>query len=126
MPDFIPGVGIMTFPSVNAIGGALAIIGLGAVVYFGAQSERPVALPPPLTHEDLAPKAVAPPAPPAPAAQVAPIVKKPPLKFRTVKKMDCSWVPAVTKNYSKDQITAAAQQYGLSPAQVSALRACLN
>ena len=119
----------MPVPSLNAIGGTFAVLGLAAIFYF-AQDTRPVALPPPLTHEDLAPKAVAPPAPlsitpPAPT-QVAPVVRKPPLKFHTVKKMDCSWVPAVTKNYTKEQITAAAQQYGLSPAQVSALRACLN
>lgn len=114
----------MTFPSVNAIGGTIAVIALGTVLYFGATQ---AACPPLAPAAVVAPTAVAPPAPvvksePAPVA--AP--KKRPLAFRTVKKMDCSWVPAVTKQYTKAQVISAADQYGLFPAQVAALRSCLN
>jgi hypothetical protein len=120
----------MTSPSLNAVGGTAAVIALAVVLYFGATH---AACPP-----DVAPKpataVVTTTVTPVPAPAVAPPMQivpkatpvKPPIKFRKVTKMDCSWVPAITKNYSKEQITAAAQQYGLSPAQVSALRACLN
>jgi hypothetical protein len=59
--------------------------------------------------------------PPKPVPEV-----KPPLKFRTVPTMNCDWVPEVERTYSKDQIVSAAEGYGASPDQLSALRACLK
>jgi len=119
----------MPVPSLNAIGGTFAVLGLAAVVYFGAAQACPPSTPPKPATAVVTTTVTPTPAPAvAPPTQIAPKIApvKPPLKFRKVTKMDCSWVPAVTKNYTKEQITAAAQQYGLPPAQVSALRACLN
>ena len=112
----------MAVPSLNSIGGIFAVLGLAAVIYFGAHAAD---CPPLAPATVVTPAAVAPPVVKDVAPTPAP-PKKRPLTFRTVKKMDCNWVPAVTKNYSKEQITSAAQQYGLSTAQVLALRACLK
>lgn len=122
----------MPVPSLNVVGGITAVAALAAVFYFGVghrDAPAPALVPTHVTAPAPA-HVTAPAAPP-----VAPVVppsekkvepKKAPLKFRTVTKMDCDWVPAVTKDYSKKQITDAAEGYGLTPAQVSALRSCLK
>lgn len=105
-------------PSVNAIGGTLSIVALAVVFYLGTPPTVPITVPAPA-------QVLQPPVP-------VPLVKKPSVYHRVVKdgKIDgavkCKWVPKVAYLFSKDRVLAAAKEYGLSPAQISALRACLN
>jgi hypothetical protein len=111
----------MTKPSVNVIGGVIAVIALGAVLYFGAHAPPTVSTVAPISE----PQVLKPPV-------VPPLVKKP-TAYRRVHKggkidgaIKCKSVPQVAHQFSKDQVLAAAKEYGLSPAQISALRVCLN
>lgn len=111
----------MTKLSVNAIGGAIAVVALGAVLYFGAHAPPTVSTVAPVSE----PQVLKPPVLP-------PLVEKPTHYRRVLKggkvdgKINCKAVPAVAHQFSKDQVLAAAKEYGLSPAQISALRVCLN
>jgi len=108
-----PGA-VMQVPSINIIGGALAVAALGAVIYFGAQATPT----PTVSTVATAPATpvLKPPVVPAPAK----VVKKRPTQ------KNCNWVPVIAKAHDKELVLTAAAQYGLSPAQLSALRACLN
>ena len=112
----------MTKLSVNAIGGAIAVIALGALFYFGAQTPPTVSTLAPVSEPQVLKPPVVPP----------PLVRKP-TTYRQVRKgrkidgmVKCKSVPPVAHQYSKDQVLAAAKEYGLSPAQISALRVCLK
>ena len=124
----------MTLPSVNAIGGTLAAVALAVVLFFGVRqvvcptqptastvvvAPAPQVLKPPVAKSDTSPT------PPAPAPK--PKVYRKVLKGGKLgAKVDCTWVPSVAHQFSKDQVLAAAKEYGLSPAQISALRVCLH
>ena len=107
----------MTKLSFNAIGGVISIVALGAVLYFGAHTPPAVSTLAPTPG----PQVLKPPL-------LKPQVKKPTPKRQLLKgkKIDCGVVPKVAHQFSKDQVLAAAKEYGLSPAQISALRVCLN
>ena len=94
----------MQVPTLNAIGGSLAVLALVAVVFFGVRQETP---PKPQTVPIVAP---------------AP-VSKPPAKIAS-RRVNCKYVPRLGYD-DKRKVLAAAAQYGASPAQVSALRVCL-
>ena len=121
----------MTLPSVNAIGGTLAAVALAVVLFFGVRqvvcptqptastvvvAPAPQVLKPPVAKSDTSPA-------PAPKPKVYRKVLK---GGKLGAKVDCTWVPSVAHQFSKDQVLAAAKEYGLSPAQISALRVCLN
>jgi hypothetical protein len=112
----------MTKLSVNAIGGAIAIVALGAVIYFGAHAPPTVSTVAPVSEPQVLKPPVVPP----------PLVEKPSTYRKVLKggkidgKVKCKSVPPVVHQFSKDQVLAAAKEYGLSPAQISALRVCLN
>lgn len=111
-------------PSVNLIGGTIAVLGLAALLYFGMQHSTarpvPVSIPTPVV---------------APVHRQAPErrpIRRKPVYHRVLKggkidgRVSCAHVPQIAYEYSKDQVINAAKQYGLSPAQLSALRVCLN
>jgi hypothetical protein len=113
----------MQVPSINLIGGALAVAALGAVIFFGVQASPCAGVPP--TVSTVAPVLDAP--------VLKPPVTKKSVVYRKVLKggklgdaMACKQVRSAAAEYTKAQVLAAAKQYGLSPAQVSALRVCLN
>ena len=120
----------MSPPSLNIIGGTLAVAALAAVFYFGVQG---CSAPPPTVA--LAPPQPAPVLKP-PVAPAPPVVAPPspqPRKYRRVLKggklgaaIDCKQVPPIAYEYSKEQVLAYAREYGLSPEAISALRVCLN
>ena len=121
----------MTKLSVNAIGGAIAVIALGAMFYFGAQTPptvSTVATPP--AEQVLKPPVVQSPVVETPV--LPPLVEKSKPHRKVLKggridgKVNCKSVPEVAHQFSKDQVLAAAKEYGLAPAQISALRVCLN
>ncbi len=120
-------------PSINVIGGALAVLALGALLYFGLKHPAPIPAPAVSTVAPLrAPQVLKPPGIKKIAAVPAP-VPQPRNKYRRVLKggkldgeISCKEVPAVAHQFTPDQVLAAAAQYGLSPAQLSALRVCLN
>ena len=121
----------MTKLSVNAIGGAIAIVALGAVFYFGAQTPPTVStLAPTSEPQVLKPPVVQPPV--VEKSVIPPLVEKSKPHRKVLKggkvdgKVNCKSVPEVAHQFSKDQVIAAAKEYGLSPAQISALRVCLN
>jgi hypothetical protein len=107
----------LTKPSVSAIGGVIAVVALGAILYFGAQTPPTVSTLAPVSK----PQVLKPPV-------VPPLVKKPTHSRRVPKggKIKCELVPQIAHQFSKDQVLAAAKEYGLSPAQISALRVCLR
>ena len=127
----------MQVPSLNLIGGVLAAVALGAVLYFGAHApptvstvapvSEPQVLKPPVVEKPLVVEK-SPVVPPV----VSPLVKKP-TTYRRVRKggkidgkVKCKSVPPVAHQFSKDQVLDAAKEYGLSPAQISALRVCFE
>ena len=112
----------MTKLSVNAIGGVISIVALGALFYFGAQTPPTVSTVAPTSEPQVL----------KPPVVIPPLVKKPSTYHRVLKggkldgKVNCKKVPPVARQFSKDQVLAAAKEYGLSPAQISALRVCLH
>lgn len=128
--------------TVNIVGGALAIGALATIVFFGAGAACSVStpVPPAVPVKPLAPHVSAGKkhhhelrhcTVEHPCHTVVP-TDKPGVYRKVLKggrldgKVDCSQVPAVAREFSPDQVIAAAKQYGLSPAQLSALRVCLN
>jgi len=74
-------------------------------------------------------------APPPPQPQPPPVVSLPcgrglmttPCSaVQPIRKNRCRDVPKITNEFDRKQVLAAAEQYGLSSEQLSALRACLN
>ena len=128
----------MTNLSINVIGGAIAVIALGAVFYFGAQTPLTVQTPP--TVSTLAPvsepQVLKPPVVQPPVVEKLPVIpplvekSKPHRRVHKGRRVDgaveCKTVARIAHQYSKAQVLAAAKEYGLSPAQISALRVCLS
>ena len=110
----------MQVPSINIIGGTLAVAALGTWLYFGVKQVGPCPAPIP-TVSTVAPA-------PVPRVLKPPVPSKLHRVYRKpVSKVDCNGVPPAARQVKdKEQVLAAAAQYGLSPAQVSALRVCLN
>jgi hypothetical protein len=121
----------MIKPSINALGGVIAVVALGAMFYFGAEKPPTVStVVAPAQEQVLKPPVVKPPV--VEKSVIPPLVEKSRPHRRVLKggkvdgKIDCKEVPEVAHHFTKDQVLAAAKEYGLSPAQISALRVCLN
>ena len=112
-------------PSINIIGGTLAAVGLAVVIFFGVREGDIPPSPPAPPVSTVAPT-------PAPRVLKRPVVRKPraPHSRKDSIQIQCGYVPddvsTLAQRYDKEQILDAAAAYGLSPAQVSALRTCLN
>ena len=124
--------------TVNKVGGVLAALALVAVIVFGASRSAILA-------GSVSAQAPAKPAEvvkPAPhmaghlagctVAKPCPVVK-PVRTYRKVLtngkidgRIGCRYVPKIAAEFDRKQVLAAAEQYGLSSEQLSALRACLN
>lgn len=128
--------------TVNQVGAFLTVAALAAVIVFGAQREAVKSAPvagPAQTQTPAAP-AKTNSATPLMAGHLAgcteakpcPVVKP----VRTYRKVlrngkldgraNCKFVPKIADQFDRQQVLAAAERYGLSPEQLSALRVCLN
>ncbi len=125
--------------TVNKVGGFLAVAALAAVLVFGARQMVPESAGPVSTVAPTAPTQVLKPKPLVSAhtsgctvSKPCPVVKPTRVyrKVLTNGKLDgrigCRYVPKIANEFDRKQVLAAAEQYGLSPEQLSALRVCLN
>lgn len=125
----------------NWIGAVLGALALVALIFFAnhqatapvvAHAEKSAAVSPPRSHIVV----VSPPrshivAPqPAPAPHIT--LKRPPVYHKVLKggrldgPVDCSAVPEVAKQFTYEQIQAAAASYGVPPGVLAKYRVCLK
>ena len=63
---------------------------------------------------------------PCPVVKPATVYRKVLTNGKLDGRIGCRYVPKIASKFDRQQVLAAAEQYGLSPAQLSALRVCLN
>lgn len=132
--------------TVNMVGGFIAAVALTAVIMFGATTPHREATKSAEMADHVSTQAPAKPAEvlkPAPkmAGPVAsctithpcPAVKSVQGQYRKVLKngkidgrIDCRYVPKIADEFDRKQVLAAAEQYGLTSAQLSQLQVCLR
>jgi len=86
------------------------------------------------SHFHQAPVAVSPPTPVSTHVERPKKTEKPvpepeakkPKSVKTKSGADCGFIPAIVRTYKKARVIAAAKEFGLSAATISALEACLN
>lgn len=122
------------------VGGLLVVAALSAVLYHGIKRDESRPMPAPVPISNPAPV----PEPPHPDVSKACTVDHPchvvkpegdpkkPVYHKVLKggqldgPVDCKYVPAVAHVYPKETVIAYAKARGLTPAQLSELRLCLN
>lgn len=128
--------------TMNVLGGTLGVLALGSIFFLHGCDKKPAA-PAPVAKVE-APAVVAPAPVPGPVVLSPCTAEHPchtviqsgppnkPVYNRVLKggrigaPINCKTVPLAAKVASKDDVIAAAKEYGLTPAQLAQLRVCLN
>ena len=128
--------------TVNEVGFGLAAAALAAVLIIGGRAQVPESTSGSATVSTVAPEKPTQVLKPKPlvsahtsgcsVAKPCPVVKPTRVyrKVLTNGKLDgrigCRYVPKIAAEFDRKQVLAAAEQYGLSPAQLAALHVCLQ